>query len=90
MIIDPKIKLREAAGEFYVMVQGAQTGTNSKVVAFNETSVYLWNKLVNRPFELTDVTHLLMQQYIVDEDTASTDAQCWIDALKQFDIIVNA
>lgn len=89
MIIDPKFKLREAAGEYYVMVQGTQTGTSSNVVAFNETSVYLWNKLVDRPFELSDVAYLLMQQYIVDEVTASADAQCWIDALKQFDIIVN-
>lgn len=89
MIIDSKFKLREAAGEFYVMIQGTQTGQHSMVVALNETSVYLWNKLADHPFELPDVTHLLTQQYMVDDATASADAQCWIDALKQYDIIVN-
>lgn len=87
MIINPKFKLRETAGEYYIMVQGAQAGDTSRVVSLNETSVYLWFALQQRQFELEDVVQLLLDQYVVDAATALQDARTWLQQLNSFGVL---
>lgn len=83
MKILPKYKVRRVADENIVLVQGANPGDMTTVVALNETSLYLWNSLCGRDFELADVVSLLTERYDVDKATAEKDAHQWVETLNQ-------
>lgn len=83
MKILPKYKVRHVADENIVLVQGSNPGDMTTVVALNETSLYLWNDLYGKDFELADVVSLLTERYDVDEATAEKDASQWVETLKQ-------
>lgn len=87
MRINSKYKVRNVADENIILVQGRDPGDMSTVVALNDTSLYLWNELVGHDFELDDVTRLLVDRYEVDEATARADAEKWVAALKQNNIL---
>ena len=87
MKILSRYKVRRVADEDIVLVQGRNPGDMTTVIALNETSLYLWNSLYGHDFELTDVVRLLMERYDVDETTASSDAQKWVETLKQNNIL---
>lgn len=87
MRINSKYKVRNVADENIILVQGRDPGDMSTVVALNDTSLYLWNELVGHDFELDDVTRLLVDRYEVEESTARADAEKWVAALKQNNIL---
>ncbi len=83
MRILSKYRVRQVANENIVLVQGSNPGDMTTVIALNETSLYLWNSLKDRDFENNDVVKLLMERYDVDEPQARTDAEKWIETLKE-------
>ncbi len=87
MRINPRYKVRKVADENIVLVQGANAGDMTTVIALNETSLYLWNALFGRDFTIADVTNLLVERYEVDSETASKDASNWIETLKNNKIL---
>ena len=50
----------------------------TKVVALNESALFLYERLKDRDFELSDVVRLLLDEYEVDEATATADAEAWV------------
>ena len=87
MRILSKYRVRQVANENIVLVQGSNPGDMTTVIALNETSLYLWNSLKDRDFENNDVVRLLMERYDVDEPQARTDAEKWIETLKEHCIL---
>ena len=87
MKILSKFKVRHVADEDIVLLQGRNPGDMTTVMSLNPTSLYLWNELLGRDFELADVSRLLLDRFDVDEATATADAQKWVDTLKQHNII---
>lgn len=87
MKILSKFKVRHVADEDIVLLQGRNPGDMTTVISLNPTSLYLWNELLGRDFELADVSQLLLDRFDVDEATATADAQKWVDTLKQHNII---
>ncbi len=75
--------MRRGDNENRGFVQGYDPSERKKVIALNETSLYLWNSLKDRDFENNDVVKLLMERYDVDEPQARTDAEKWIETLKE-------
>ena len=55
MKIDNRLKLREVVGEHLIVIQGKTDAELSKVVAFNSTSVMLWNHFLEKDFTVEDV-----------------------------------
>lgn len=88
MKINPVNKLREIVGEHLILLQGKSGGDMSKVVAFNETSVLLWESLLGREFETEDVKQILLDNYEVDESTAAKDAAEWVRTLRENDLLM--
>lgn len=88
MKISPRYKVRNVADENIVLVQGRNPGDMTTVIALNETSLYLWNSLWGRDFEVEDVSGLLSSRYDVDEVTAKSDAEKWIATLNEHKILV--
>ena len=88
MTLSPKYKVRNVAGDDIVLIQGRNPGDLTTVIAINETSLYLWNQLKGRDFELSDVCNLLTDRYDVDDQTALDDAKAWISTLSEHDILL--
>lgn len=88
MKISPRYKVRNVADENIVLVQGRNPGDMTTVIALNETSLYLWNSLWGRDFEVEDVSGLLSSRFDVDEATAKSDAEKWIATLNEHKILV--
>lgn len=87
MRILPKYKVRNVANESVVLVQGRNPGDMTSVIALNETSLYLWNELYGKDFELRDVVSLLTGRYDVDEATATKDAESWVATLREKSVL---
>ena len=83
MRIKEEYKVREMAGEHIVVMQGRYGVDMTKVIALNETS--LW--LQGREFGIDDVRDLLLGEYDVDAETAARDAQAWVARLKTCNLV---
>lgn len=79
--------MRKVLDENVLMIQGKDAGDMTQVIALNETSLYLWNALQGRDFELDDVTTLLTERYEVDDDVARKDAVQWVNTLMEHRVI---
>ena len=83
MRIKEEYKVREMAGEHIVVMQGRYGVDMTKVIALNETSLWLWNRLQGREFGTDDVRDLLLGEYDVDAETAERDAQAAEDRMAE-------
>ena len=66
--------LREVCGENIIVAEGDENIDFSNIISMNESSAYLWQevqKLDN--FTIDTLTHLLCEQYEIDEATAKKD-----------------
>lgn len=82
-------KVREIAGEHVVIVQGHLGSDVTRVVALNDTSLYLWERLSGESFDAAVVRNLLLERYDVEEKIADMDAVRWISKLRDCGLIVD-
>ena len=87
MKISEKYKVREMAGEHIIVMPGRYGADMTRVVALNATSLYLWEQLAGREFDLDEVVRLLVAQYEIDPETARTDAEKGIEQLQKCGIL---
>lgn len=87
MKISSRYKVRNVADENIVMIQGRNPGDMTTVIALNESSLFLWNNLSGRDFEIDDVAGLLTSRYDVDLATARSDAEKWVAILNEHKIL---
>lgn len=71
-------KVRNIAGEHVIIMQGELGSDATRVVALNETSLFLWERLAGTDFEVSDVECLLTENYEVEADVAAADAEAWL------------
>jgi len=76
--------LRNVSGENVIIAEGIENIDFSKIIAMNESSAYLWEKVKGRDFTAEDLCQLLLDEYEVDEKTALADAKAvigqWLEA----------
>ena len=78
MKLNPNMKVRDVAGEHIVMRVGVDGTDMTTVIALNESSLLLYERLRGREFEMEDAVSVLTGEYEVDEATARKDAEDWI------------
>lgn len=88
MRINERMKVRTVAGENIVIMQGDGGADMTKVVALNESSMLLYEKLSGRDFEMADIVQLLTDTYEVDPATARSDAEVWVEQMRRNSLIV--
>lgn len=81
MKLDAKYKVREMAGEHIIVMPGNYGVDMTRVIALNPTSLYLWNALEGKEFDVQQVADLLVAEYEVDAATALRDAEAWVEQL---------
>lgn len=83
MKINPIYKVRKVAGENIILLQGKTSGDMTRVVAFNDSALLMWDNLQGKDFSADDAAKVLLDNYDVEESVARTDAQKWVDTLKE-------
>lgn len=87
MKIKAQYKVREMAGEHIVVMQGRYGADMTKVIALNDTSLWLWNQLQGRDFDADEVCRLLVSHYEVEPEVARRDAEEWIARLEACNLV---
>ena len=82
-----RIKQGHKVREIAVIMQGQQGVDMTRVVALNDSSLLLWNNLLEVDFSIDDVKRILLENYDVEETVAATDAQAWIAKLQQAGLV---
>lgn len=89
MKINPIYKVRKVAGENIILLQGKSNGDMTRVIAFNESSLLMWNELQGKDFTSDDAAAVLLANYEVEESVAKADAAKWVDTLKENGLLLS-
>ena len=88
MKINPIVKVRKVAGENISLLQGKTSGDMTRVVAFNESALLMWDSLQGKDFTVDDAVAVLVENYDVDEATARTDAGKWVEMIRESGLLL--
>ena len=78
--------LREITGDYIVIPTGENYLDFGAVISLNETGAFLWNQLQNN-LSIDDLTNALVEEYGIDVDTASADAEDFVSLLNKHGLI---
>ena len=81
MKLKEQYKVREMAGEHVVIMQGKLGSDLTRIISLNESALYLWHSIEGKEFDTNTIAELLAEQYGIDDQIATTDAQRWVDKL---------
>ena len=87
MRIKQGYKVREIAGENVLIMQGQSGADMTRVISLNDSSLLLWNNLLDVDFSADDVKHILLENYDVEEAIAAADAQAWVEKMQQAGLV---
>ncbi len=88
MRLNNKYSVKDIAGEKVIILQGTYGADMTKVISLNATAEFLWNSMTDKEFSVKDIEETLMQQYGIDETTATADAEKWCNQLKTLQLIL--
>lgn len=83
MRIRKGFKVQSVGGENIILLQGTYGVDTTKIVSFNETSLWLWELYENGEFTTDQVADSLIEKFGIKKDLAVEDAKAWIDILVQ-------
>lgn len=86
MKIKEQYKVREMAGEHVIIMQGKHGSDLTKIISLNQSALYLWNELQGKEFDTEVVADMLVERYGIDKSVATTDAERWIERLRECNI----
>ena len=87
MKISEKFKVREMAGEHVIIMPGRVGADMTRILALNDSSLYLWETLRGRDFTTEEAAGLLTERYEVVEATALRDAKAWAAKLSECGVL---
>lgn len=87
MKIKPGFELRTICGENIVIAHGIENIDFSRIITLNASAADVWNTVVGKDFEIADIVSMLLEEYDVDEQTATADATQLIDDWKKAGLI---
>lgn len=77
-------RLRSICGENIIVAEGVENIDFSRIISMNESSAFLWSKITDTEFSVSDLVSYLTEEYDVDQQTAITDVEAlvknWIEA----------
>ena len=79
--------LREVAGSFIVVAVGEAVKTYNGVITLNETSAFLWNKLIKGATE-KELVDALLNEYEVEKEDAVKGVKSFINKLVEAKLVI--
>ena len=83
MRIRKGFKIQSVGGENIILLQGTYGVDTTRIVSFNETSLFLWNLYEDKEFTPEQVMASLMEEYGIERKIAARDALSWVNTLIQ-------
>lgn len=80
-------KLHTICDDHVIVAEGIENIDFSMIISMNESSAYLWQKTQDTDFTVDDLCRLLLEEYEVDEATASADAKAVAEKWLEIGII---
>ena len=82
MKINDNYIIQNIAGEYLVVPIAEEVDKVQGVISLNETSAFLWNKIIDGCSSKTELRDALLQEYRVDVTTAENDIDSFLEALE--------
>lgn len=79
---------REVCGESILVPTGEKSVDFSKLISLNDTSLFLWKRMEGRDFTAEELVKALLDEYEIDEATATKDVEAFIKQLIEEKLIV--
>ena len=88
MRINDRMKVRDMVGEHIIIMQSTDKVDMTRVMALNETALFLFNELQGRDFEADDAVRLLTDNYEVSDEVARRDVEKSLADMKKNHIVL--
>ena len=79
--------LRHVGSEHIIVAEGLDNIDFSKIISLNDSAAFLWTKVKDKEFTIKDLAELLIEEYDIDDATASTDAEVLAESWVKADIV---
>ena len=79
--------LRQLLGEYVVTGEGLERINFNKIISFNATAAYLWEKVQDKEFTVGELADLLVEHYEVDKETAFKDSEALVNSWKEASLL---
>lgn len=89
MHLNPIYSIQSIAGENFIFIKNETQLDMTRVISLSDSAAWLWTQLEKKYFTINDVLELLVEHYEVEEKTASSDIQKWLEQLKQNDLLLD-
>ncbi|MEI3339064.1 MAG: PqqD family protein [Eubacterium sp.] len=86
MRINKEFVLREIAGDYILVPVGDTALEFNGLITLNEVGAFLWGKL-QQDVELEQLVDAVLDEYDIDKETATHDAEEFVENLKKAGII---
>ncbi len=86
MKISKEFILREIAGEYIFVPVGKTALEFNGLITINQIGVLIWEQL-QKGCEIDEIIQLILDEYEIDEETATKDVNEFINYLKEKNII---
>lgn len=83
------LTLRKVGNQFLIADSNGRGVNHTKVYSMNKTAAYLWEKVLDKDFEVQQLVELLCEKYDIDEVTASQDATLLVEEWKKIGLITH-
>lgn len=87
MKIKKGFEITEVCGEHVLMGMGEENIDFSKIISFNETSLFVWRKMEQGVDTVDAIVEAMTAEYEVAADVARPDVQALIDKLVQLGVV---
>lgn len=88
MQVKSGFKLNQVCRQTFLVPMGESNIDFSKLIALNESSLLLWNKMQEGSFTTDDLVKVLLDEYEVDEATARKDVEAIVEQFEKEGVIV--
>ena len=79
--------LRHVGSEHIIVAEGLENIDFSKIISLHDSAAFLWTKVKDKEFTIKDLAELLIEEYDIDDATASTDAEVLAESWVKADIV---
>ncbi len=87
MKIDCRKKIHHVANEHIILQQAGEVSDMTKVVAFNDTALELYEAMKDKEFSVDDVVNYLVAQFDVEPSVAKHDAEAWLAQMREHGLL---
>lgn len=90
MRIRKGFKLHDIGSECIVVAEGDAMIDYTSIITLNESGALVWKGIVDQDFDVDTIAEILLENYDIDEDTATADAEEFLESLLEADLIVES